>query len=100
LLFLADRTAEVDQRRTGERREGLIFGIFVQQSGFAVGGFLLSALLALVTHQGAADRLAATRLTRIALTFTVASAVFYGVAFLCMLTYRAELEKSGAATTG
>jgi GPH family glycoside/pentoside/hexuronide:cation symporter len=95
-------TVEVDQRRTGERREGLIFGIFVfvQQSGFAVGGFLLSALLALVTHQGAADRLAATRLTGIALTFTVASAVFYGVAFLWMLTYRAESEKSGAATTG
>jgi GPH family glycoside/pentoside/hexuronide:cation symporter len=102
LLFLADRTVEVEQRRTGERREGLIFGIFVfvQQSGFAVGGFLLSALLALVTHQGAADRLAATRLTGIALTFTVASAVFYGVAFLWMLTYRAESEKSGAATTG
>ena len=47
-----------------------------------------------------ADRLAATRLTGIALTFTVASAVFYGVAFLWMLTYRAESEKSGAATTG
>ena len=66
----------------------------------AVGGFLLSALLALATHQGTADRLAATRLTGIALTFTVASAVFYGVAFLWMLLYRAESDKSGAATTG
>jgi hypothetical protein len=40
------------------------------------------------------------RLTGIALTFTVASAVFYGVAFLWMLRYRAEPDKSGAATTG
>jgi hypothetical protein len=29
----------------------------------------------------------------------VASAVFYGVAFLWMLTYRAESDKLGAATT-
>jgi GPH family glycoside/pentoside/hexuronide:cation symporter len=92
-------TVEVDQRRTGERREGLIFGIFVfvQQSGFAVGGFLLSALLALVTHQGTAARLDATRMTGIALSFTVASAMFYGTAFLWMLAYRAEPERSGGA---
>jgi glycoside/pentoside/hexuronide:cation symporter, GPH family len=90
-------TVEVDQRHTGERREGLIFGIFnfVQQSGFAVGGFVLSALLALVTHPGAASVPNTARTTGIALSFTVASAVFYGAAFLWMLTYRTESGKSG-----
>jgi hypothetical protein len=52
-----------------------------------------------VTHQGTAAGQEATRMTGIALSFTVASAVFYGAAFLWMLGYRAESEKSAAATS-
>jgi GPH family glycoside/pentoside/hexuronide:cation symporter len=84
-------TVEIDQQQTGERREGLIFGIFVfvQQSAFAVGGFLLSLLLAFATHHAAAGTSSA-RMTGISLSFTLAAAVFYGTAFLWMLRYRTD----------
>jgi glycoside/pentoside/hexuronide:cation symporter, GPH family len=81
-------TVELDQQRTGERREGVIFGIFVfvQQTGFAAGGFVLSLLLALAgvgtTVQGAG------RVTGIVVCFSAAAAALYGLGFLASLGYR------------
>jgi GPH family glycoside/pentoside/hexuronide:cation symporter len=69
-------TVELDQQRTGERREGIIFGlfVFVQQTGFATGGFLLSLLLGISSG--------------VIMSFTVAAAVLYSLAFLSILRYR------------
>ncbi|HVS75409.1 MAG TPA: MFS transporter [Steroidobacteraceae bacterium] len=86
---MAPDTADLDQARTGERREGAIFGIFVfvQQTGFAVGGFLLSMLLAIGAHAAAAS-IPEPSTMAILLTFTLASAAMYGGAFAAVLPYR------------
>lgn len=83
-------TVELDQRRTGERREGVIFGlfVFVQQTGFAAGGFVLSVLLALA-GVGASQH-AAGRVSGIVACFTVAAAALYGSAFVAILGYRLD----------
>jgi GPH family glycoside/pentoside/hexuronide:cation symporter len=86
-------TVELDEQRTGERREGVIFGlfVFVQQTAFAVGGFVLSVLLALAgVHAGSHD---GTRVTGILICFTAAAAVLYGSAFLAILGYRLDLAQ-------
>ena len=82
-------TVELDQQRTGERREGVIFGIFVfvQQTGFAAGGFVLSVLLALAGI-GTAAQAAPGRVTGIVICFSAAAAALYGLAFLASLGYR------------
>ncbi|MGH8289234.1 MAG: MFS transporter [Steroidobacteraceae bacterium] len=87
---MAPDTADLDQARTGERREGAIFGIFVfvQQTGFAVGGFLLSLLLAAGMHGGAISQPHEPASVAILLTFTLASALLYGGAFAAILPYR------------
>lgn len=87
---MAPDTADLDQARTGERREGTIFGIFVfvQQTGFAVGGFLLSLLLAAGTHGGITTSPPEPSGTAILLTFTLASALLYGGACGAILPYR------------
>jgi len=86
-------TVELDQERTGERREGVIFGlfVFVQQTGFAAGGFVLSVLLAFAGVGPEAH--SAGRMTGIVVCFTVAAAALYGLAFLAALGYR--LERGG-----
>ncbi|MHB8812190.1 MAG: MFS transporter [Steroidobacteraceae bacterium] len=87
---MAPDTADLDQARTGERREGAIFGIFVfvQQTGFAVGGFLLSLFLAAGQHTGTAPGSHEPSTGAILLTFTLASALLYGGAFATVLRYR------------
>jgi glycoside/pentoside/hexuronide:cation symporter, GPH family len=83
-------TVELDQQRTGQRREGVIFGlfVFVQQTGFAAGGFVLSLLLALAGIGGAAH--GTGRVTGIIACFTVAAAALYALAFLAILGYRLD----------
>lgn len=87
---MAPDTADLDQVRTGERREGAIFGIFVfvQQTGFAVGGFVLSLFLAVGAHAAVASGPPEPSTTAILLTFTLASAALYGSAFAAVLPYR------------
>jgi GPH family glycoside/pentoside/hexuronide:cation symporter len=82
-------TVELDQQRTGERREGVIFGIFVfvQQTGFAAGGFVLSMLLA-AAGVGTGTHAAPGRMTGIVVCFSAAAAALYGLAFLAALGYR------------
>lgn len=91
---MAPDTADLDQARTGERREGAIFGIFVfvQQTGFAVGGFLLSLFLATGMHAGATSASHEPATIAILLTFTVASAALYGSAFAAILPYRMSAQ--------
>jgi Na+/melibiose symporter-like transporter len=86
----APDTADLDQARTGKRREGAIFGIFVfvQQTGFAVGGFVLSLFLAVGAQATGASALPEPSTTAILLTFTIASAALYGGAFAAVLPYR------------
>jgi len=86
-------TVELDQERTGERREGVIFGlfVFVQQTGFAAGGFVLSLLLTLAGVGPQAH--SAGKMTGIVVCFTLAAAALYGLAFLAVLGYR--LERGG-----
>lgn len=81
-------TVELDQQRTGERREGVIFGlfVFVQQTGFAAGGFVLSVLLTLAGVGGAEQ--GADRASGVVMAFAVGSAALYGMAFLAILGYR------------
>jgi glycoside/pentoside/hexuronide:cation symporter, GPH family len=83
-------TVEFDERRTGERREGMIFGlfVFVQQTAFAMGGFVLSMLLALSGAYSSAQ--GSGRATGIVICFTVAAAALYGTAFLAILGYRLD----------
>jgi GPH family glycoside/pentoside/hexuronide:cation symporter len=83
-------TVELDQQRTGERREGVIFGlfVFVQQTGFAGGGFVLSMLLAAAGVGGAGHD--AARVTGIVISFTLAAALLYGLAFVSILGYRLD----------
>jgi glycoside/pentoside/hexuronide:cation symporter, GPH family len=97
---MAPDTADLDQVRTGERREGAIFGIFVfvQQTGFAVGGFLLSLFLAAGTPAGAASSQEPTT-SAILLTFTLASAVLYGSAFAAILPYRMPAQPMWSTST-
>lgn len=92
---MAPDTADLDQARTGERREGTIFGIFVfvQQTGFAVGGFVLSLLLAAGAHVTGAASLPEPSTMAIVLTFTLASAALYGGAFGAILPYRMPLRE-------
>ena len=87
---MAPDTADLDQLRTGERREGAIFGIFVfvQQTGFAVGGFVLSLFLAAGAHAGVGSGVPQPSTTAVLLTFTLASAALYGGAFAAILPYR------------
>ena len=95
---MAPDAADLDQARTGERREGTIFGIFVfvQQTGFAVGGFLLSLCLATGTHGSVTAAQSEPSATAILLTFTLASALLYGGAFGAILRYRMpETRHSG-----
>lgn len=96
---MAPDTADLDQARTGERREGTIFGIFVfvQQTGFAIGGFLLSLLLAAGTHPGVAAAVHGPSVTAVALTFTLASALLYGGALAAILPYRMPEIRAGSA---
>jgi Na+/melibiose symporter-like transporter len=84
-------TVELDQQLTGERREGVIFGLFVfaQQTGFAAGGFVLSMLLALA-GVGTSSVHSHGRVTGIVICFTVAAAVLYGLAFVASLGYRLD----------
>jgi glycoside/pentoside/hexuronide:cation symporter, GPH family len=83
-------TVELDQQRTGERREGVIFGlfVFVQQTGFATGGFVLSMLLAAAGVGGAGH--GAVRISGIIISFTLASALLYALAFVSILGYRLD----------
>jgi glycoside/pentoside/hexuronide:cation symporter, GPH family len=92
-------TVELDQQRTGERREGVIFGlfVFVQQTGFAAGGFVLSMLLAWAGVGGAAQ--AAGRVTGIVVCFTIAAAALYGLAFLAILGYRLDRDELKSLAT-
>jgi GPH family glycoside/pentoside/hexuronide:cation symporter len=85
-------TVELDQRRTGERREGVIFGLFVfaQQTGFAAGGFVLSLLLTFAGISSVAH--GAGRSTGIILCFALGAASLYGLAFLCSLGYRLDRQ--------
>lgn len=96
---MAPDTADLDQARTGERREGAIFGIFVfvQQTGFAVGGFLLSVFLAVGAQAGGASRIPEPSTMAILLTFTLASAALYGSAFAAILPYRMPEIRAGLA---
>jgi glycoside/pentoside/hexuronide:cation symporter, GPH family len=98
---MAPDTADLDQARTGERREGAIFGIFVfvQQTGFAVGGFLLSLFLAAGTHAGAAAGPHEPTTSAILLTFTLASAALYGGAFAAILPYRMPAQPRWSTST-
>jgi GPH family glycoside/pentoside/hexuronide:cation symporter len=84
-------TVEFDEQKTGERREGMIFGlfVFVQQTAFATGGFLLSMLLALAGVHGTASQ-GDSRITGITICFTVAAAALYASGFLAILGYRLE----------
>ncbi len=77
-------TADLDRTRTGERREGIIFGIFVfmQQTGFALGGFLLGLFLS--AGAGAA---AEPSVSGISLSFTAGAAALYGSALVLTLGY-------------
>lgn len=98
---MAPDTADLDQARTGERREGAIFGIFVfvQQTGFAVGGFLLSLFLAAGTHAGATSGSHEPTTIAILLTFTFASAALYGGAFAAILPYRMPAQTMWSTST-
>jgi glycoside/pentoside/hexuronide:cation symporter, GPH family len=98
---MAPDTADLDQARTGERREGAIFGIFVfvQQTGFAVGGFLLSLFLAAGTHTGAVAVAHEPTVGAILLTFTLASALLYGSAFAAILPYRMPSQPTWSTST-
>lgn len=91
-------TVELDQQRTGERREGVIFGIFVfvQQTGFAAGGFVLSMLLA-AAGIGTATQATPGRMTGIVVCFSAAAAALYGLAFLAALGYRLGANAVGAS---
>jgi sugar (glycoside-pentoside-hexuronide) transporter len=82
-------TVELDQQRTGERREGVIFGLFVftQQTGFAAGGFVLSLLLTLA-GVGAGVEHSAARAAGVAMAFALGPALLYATAFLIVLGYR------------
>jgi len=97
---MAPDTADLDHARTGERREGVIFGIFVfvQQTGFAVGGFLLSLFLAIGMHAGVASSQEPTT-SAILLTFTLASAALYGSAFVAILPYRMPAQPMWSTST-
>jgi GPH family glycoside/pentoside/hexuronide:cation symporter len=92
-------TVEFDEWRTGERREGVIFGmfVFVQQSAFAMGGFVLSMLLALSGAYSGAQ--GAGRTTGILICFTVAAGALYGAAFLAVLGYRLNGDRVRARIT-
>ena len=98
---MAPDTADLDQARTGERREGAIFGIFVfvQQTGFAVGGFLLSLFLAAGTHAGVTATAQEPATSAILLTFTVAAAALYGSAFVAILPYRMPAQPMWSTST-
>jgi Na+/melibiose symporter-like transporter len=94
---MAPDTADLDQARTGERREGAIFSVFVfvQQTGFAIGGFLLGLLLAAGTHAGSHE----PTTSAILLTFTLASAALYGAAFAAVLPYRLPAQPTWSTST-
>jgi len=98
---MAPDTADLDQARTSERREGAIFGIFVfvQQTGFAVGGFLLSLLLAAGAHGAGASAAHEPTSSVILLTFTLASALIYGGAFAAILPYRMPAQPIRSTST-
>ncbi len=92
---MAPDTADLDQERTGERREGVIFSIFifVQQTGFAVGGFLLGVFLAFGTQTTVAATAPQFSAMAVLLTFSLGAAALYGSGFLAVLPYRLKGER-------
>jgi hypothetical protein len=70
----------------------------VQQTGFAVGGFLLSLFLAAGTHAGVVSGQEPTT-SAILLTFTLASAALYGSAFAAILPYRMPAQPMWSTST-
>jgi Na+/melibiose symporter-like transporter len=92
-------TADLDRTRTGERREGVIFGIFVfmQQTGFALGGFMLGLFLSTGTGGGAHSGVGGPSVFGIWLSFTAGAAALYGAALVLTAWYRIADTAFGAA---
>ena len=84
-------TVEVDEQRTGMRREGAIFGawIFCRKLGMAAGAFVVSIGLSLFGFVGGADgtQQADLALTGIRIIYCLVPFVLYVIAMLLLSRY-------------
>lgn len=91
-------TVEYDERVSGMRREGAIYGawIFTQQSGMALGAFLVGIYLDFSRHLIGLDEA-----TAIKLGFALVPAALLGTAMFIVRTYRIETgaKRSDASMT-
>lgn len=89
-------TVEYDARRSGQRREGAIYGawIFCQQSAMAAGGFILSMALTVIGYRpdaGVQHDVA----TGLSVTIAVLPAAILMVALLLVMRYRSVDPAAG-----
>ena len=93
-------TVEVDELRTGTRREGAIFGawIFCRKLGMAAGGFLVSIGLALVGFSSSAPAAAqsAAALLGVRLLYCLVPCVLFLLAMLVLTRYELDEQRFNA----
>jgi sugar (glycoside-pentoside-hexuronide) transporter len=86
-------TVEYDEKISGTRREGTIFGawIFTQQTGMALGGFLVGVYLDLIGHGTAAAGVANPQeALGLKLGFALVPAALFGVGLLILRHFSLE----------
>jgi glycoside/pentoside/hexuronide:cation symporter, GPH family len=90
-------TVEVDELRTGKRREGAIFGawIFCRKLGMAAGGFLVSIGLSLVGFSSSAPAAAQsdTALMGVRLLYCLVPFVLFLLAILVLTRYELNEQR-------
>lgn len=97
-------TVEVDQLKTGERREGAIFGAwaFCRKLGMTAGAFLSSILLSLIGFQKAAPQQTEAVLVGIREIYVLAPALLWTCALITLFAYKLthdafDVTKAGIA---
>ncbi len=87
-------TVEYDEHVSGMRREGAIYGawIFTQQSGMALGAFLVGIYLDLSRHIAGLEEPAAIKLG-----FALVPATLLGAAMIIVRTYRIDADARDAS---
>jgi sugar (glycoside-pentoside-hexuronide) transporter len=83
-------TVEYDEQRSGTRREGTIFGawIFTQQTGMALGTFLVGVYLDLIGHSAGSSLIpGGVEAMRMKLGFALGPAALLGIGILLLRYY-------------
>lgn len=91
-------TVEVDEQRTGERREGALFGAwaFCRKLGMTAGAFIASLLLGLIGFEAGAATQSAEAVAGVRLIYVLIPCALWLVAFFLVHRYALDEETFNA----